>query len=243
MHRLYLEAAHRAIVIADHNYALRAHAPPSNEERPQLDQSLSCTVVFIAPLLSYPRKEHAAQAAPSLERRAEARRSIKWCVRRTSGVESSKHATVVDGGDDQILGGCCCASCGGSDLRLTRSRVERRLETRDAFVDPLGGACAVPPLRAPRAGAARDDRSDAARLLLTCPIGRPANTSSRLLIYVIGPSDTDRRNVPRIQQGVVLATEDVARIFGRLERARAARRPTGLGRQATSPTARPRVSP
>ncbi|MEK7860047.1 MAG: hypothetical protein AAB284_01675, partial [Chloroflexota bacterium] len=49
-------------------------------------------------------------------------------------VESSNYSAVVEGSDDEILVGCRCASCGGSNLRLTGSRVVRRLETRDSFV-------------------------------------------------------------------------------------------------------------
>src|SRR5438309_2612393 len=50
------------------------------------------------------------------------------------GIECSKYVTIVEGSGDELLVGCRCAVCGGSDLRLTGSRVERRLDVRQASV-------------------------------------------------------------------------------------------------------------
>jgi hypothetical protein len=49
-------------------------------------------------------------------------------------VKSSSYAEAVANAGDGFLGGCRCASCQGTDVRLTGSRVERRLETPELFV-------------------------------------------------------------------------------------------------------------
>lgn len=49
-------------------------------------------------------------------------------------VRSSSYTAILASAGDDFLAGCRCAGCQGSDLRLTRRRVRRRLETRDAFV-------------------------------------------------------------------------------------------------------------
>ncbi len=38
-------------------------------------------------------------------------------------IECSKYVAIVDGSGDELLAGCRCAACGGSDLRVTGSRV------------------------------------------------------------------------------------------------------------------------
>lgn len=48
-----------------------------------------------------------------------------WSSYSTSSVAST---AAVDGSGDELLSGCRCAACGGGDLRLTGSRVERRLD-------------------------------------------------------------------------------------------------------------------
>lgn len=63
------------------------------------------------------------------------------------------------------------------------------------------------------------------------------------MITLLGPGDTGCPNVPRIQQGVVLVAEDVARIFDHWERAGSARHPAGASRQTTSSTAQPKGKP
>src|SRR5262249_33653838 len=49
-------------------------------------------------------------------------------------IECSKYVALVDGSGDELLAGCRCAACGGGDLRLTGSRVERRLDLGCASV-------------------------------------------------------------------------------------------------------------
>src|SRR5260221_12534318 len=51
-------------------------------------------------------------------------------------IECSKYVAIVEGSGDELLAGCRCAACGGSDLRLTGTRVGRRLDIRHRSVMP-----------------------------------------------------------------------------------------------------------